>query len=192
MSTTTLEEIKEEKYSEEIELCAMSTSTNDHLFPDHRKRDTDNDTDSPYEQQEAKHDIYPHQISLKIDEVAMVLSDSDESIILSDKQQTEVPEAKYVHYTLSLYPLNQIKVEMFDESATGTDSSTNRICLYCKYRNKYMTDHRQLIYNIILCPYAVILIIFCIFISLSINERINTSTISYINSNTFNNRSRTS
>eukprot|EP01084_Bolivina_argentea_P304395 525666_1 len=89
---------------------------------------------------------------------------------------------EYIEYKLNKKE-NQIIVTGFDELPKNNHISHNyrNICLYYKYRNEYILNHRQQRYTIVLIPIYIIFILFCVHTFLSIDKRMNINNISYIN-----------
>eukprot|EP01084_Bolivina_argentea_P207463 353960_1 len=109
---------------------------------------------------------------------------NEEKYILLQTKQSSMNENNRFKLKYIEYSLNELKTEIIvnqlNESPVINDK-TNNICLCYKYRHEYIMNHRKQRYNIVLIPIYIMFIIFCIFVYYSINSRINTSTMSYIN-----------
>eukprot|EP01084_Bolivina_argentea_P203206 347092_1 len=85
---------------------------------------------------------------------------------------------QYVEYMLNENK-DQIIVNLHKQTNDPTIHS-NKCYDILKYRSKYMLNHPKHRYNIVITPMYIMFIILCIYIGVSIHERINAN-ISYIN-----------
>eukprot|EP01084_Bolivina_argentea_P203207 347093_1 len=101
--------------------------------------------------------------------------------IHSNNDYTNEFPLQYAEYTLNENK-DKIVVNLYnhDNNPIIHPKHSNTCCAIFKYRSEYMLNHRKQRYNIMFIPMYIMFIILCIYIGVSIHERINAN-ISYIN-----------
>eukprot|EP01084_Bolivina_argentea_P300400 517986_1 len=134
---------------------------------------------------------YPQQIELHINTSQPLTSNYQQQQINASNQlgsthdEQDVNqrkfELKYIEYTLNDSEPNEINTITVSERSTPINdpNSINYIHKIWKYRSELAMNHRKQRYNIVLIPIYIIFITFSIFIGLSLNQRMNTNSISY-------------
>eukprot|EP01084_Bolivina_argentea_P298572 514557_1 len=115
---------------------------------------------------------------------------NDDNVIIGRHQQTEeeknqqyaasnshnIDNLKHVTYKLNESKNEIIVDELSEEYVTNDNTCTSNICLYCKYRKEFITQHRKQRNNVILFPIYAIFITFCYFAGFLISNEINKQT----------------
>eukprot|EP01084_Bolivina_argentea_P285535 489678_1 len=115
-------------------------------------------------------------------------SDAEEEILLKTKPypshlNNSNPHQHEFDFQDIEYKLNHVEDEIIVAPQIIDLRIRNNflLCLIWKYRSEFILTHRKQRYNIIFTPIYIMFIVFFIFICLSINDRMNSNTISYIN-----------
>eukprot|EP01084_Bolivina_argentea_P009844 18375_1 len=142
----------------------------------------DDDEEQKREHEEQK---YPQQIELQINPSKKTEPPSESRLLVntinsSEDRVFEKPcEFAYVQYVLN--QTNHEIVVTHQKRPRIYHNINNRCFYHCKFRNKYIMDHRKQRYNMIFIPIYIIFGILCLFIFLAINQMINTKNVSYMN-----------